>query len=122
MGGLNEKIEGYFRVCEMAGLDGSQGVLIPDRNRRHLMLDRKVIDAVERGLFHIHTADHVSAGMGLLSGCPYGVVDAAGNYPPGSVLGGAQKTLLTYRRAYQSMEHPNPEPTAPKAARKQREG
>src|SRR5574340_1177764 len=63
VGGINEKIEGYFRICERAGLDGSQGVLIPHRNRRHLMLERNVVDAVERGLFHIYTAEHVSAGM-----------------------------------------------------------
>jgi len=116
VGGLNEKIEGYFRVCEKAGLDGSQGVLIPDRNRRHLMLDRKVIAAVERGMFHIYTTDHVSAGMELLSGCPFGVADVAGNYPSGSVLGNAQKTLLAYRRAYQLSGHHEPE--HPKPARK----
>ncbi|HEY4697020.1 MAG TPA: ATP-binding protein [Gallionella sp.] len=106
VGGLNEKIEGYFRVCEKAGLDGSHGVLIPDRNRRHLMLDSKVIEAVSKGLFHIYAADHVSAGIELLTGCPFGVADEAGNYPPGSVLGNAQKTLLAYRRASQMSEHP----------------
>ncbi len=91
VGGINEKIEGYFRVCETAGLDGSQGVLIPQRNRRHLMLERKVVEAVEQGLFHIYTAEHVSEGIELLTGCPVGVADEAGNYPPGSVLGNAQK-------------------------------
>ncbi|MBC7294165.1 MAG: ATP-dependent protease, partial [Thermoleophilia bacterium] len=52
VGGVNEKIEGYFRVCETAGLDGSQGVLIPHRNRRHLMLERRIAEAVAQGLFH----------------------------------------------------------------------
>jgi predicted ATP-dependent protease len=56
VGGINEKIEGWFRVCQAAGLDRQQGVLIPDRNRRHLMLDPQVLDAVEQGLFHIYTA------------------------------------------------------------------
>ncbi|MGC2457372.1 MAG: ATP-binding protein [Gallionellaceae bacterium] len=106
VGGVNEKIEGYFRVCERAGLDGSHGVLIPDRNRRHLMLERKAVDAVARGLFHIYTADHVSAGIELLSGCPFGVADEAGAYPSGSVLGNARKTLQAYRRAYRRSEHP----------------
>jgi predicted ATP-dependent protease len=112
VGGINEKIEGYFRICDKAGLDGGHGVLIPDRNRRHLMLERKVVEAVAKGLFHIYTAGHVGAGIELLTGCPFGVADEAGNYPPGSVLGNAQKTLIAYRRAYHMTEHP-------KSARKQ---
>jgi len=106
VGGINEKIEGYFRVCEMAGLDGSQGVLIPHRNRRHLMLERKVVEAVAKGLFHIHTAEHVSEGMELLAGCAFGIADVAGSYPHDSVLGRAQQTLLAYRHACQESQHP----------------
>ena len=105
IGGLNEKIEGYFRVCESAGLDGSQGVLIPHRNRRHLMLERKVVDAVAQGVFHIYTADHVSEGIELLTGVSAGIVNATGIFPRDSVLGHAQKTLQAYRRAFQSSEH-----------------
>ena len=101
-GAVNEKIEGYFRVCEKAGLNGSQGVLIPRRNRRHLMLERKVIEAVAKGLFHIYTAEHASEGLELLTGMPAGTANAAGNYPSGSVLGHAQKTLQAYRRACQA--------------------
>jgi len=106
VGGLNEKIEGYFRVCSQAGLDGSHGVLIPQRNRHHLMLERKVIEAVDQGLFHIYTAEHVSDGIELLTGVPAGAADESGKYPPGSVLGHAQKTLLSYRRACQMTAHP----------------
>jgi predicted ATP-dependent protease len=108
VGGINEKIEGYFRLCAAAGLDGSQGVLIPQRNRRHLMLERKVVDAVDQGLFHVYTAEHASEGIELLTGLPAGVADEAGNYPHGSVLGHAQKTLLAYRRACQISAHPSP--------------
>ena len=104
VGGINEKIEGYFKVCEKLGLDGSQGVLIPSRNRRHLMLERKVADAVAQGLFHIYTAEHVSDGIALLTGLSAGVANATGNYPRGSVFGHAQKTLLAYRRACQESE------------------
>ena len=104
VGGINEKIEGYFRVCATAGLDGSQGVLIPQRNRRHLMLERKVVEAVTRGLFHIHTAEHATEGIELLTGLPAGSMNEAGNYPRGSVLGHAQKTLLSYRRSVQASE------------------
>jgi predicted ATP-dependent protease len=109
VGGINEKIEGYFRVCETAGLDGSQGVLIPSRNRRHLMLERKVIDAVAQGLFHVYTADHIAEGIELLTGLPAGLSDAAGDYAHDSVLGHAQQTLHAYRRACQSSDHPKPE-------------
>jgi predicted ATP-dependent protease len=106
VGGVNEKIEGYFRVCATAGLDGSHGVLIPQRNRRHLMLERRVVEAVGQGLFHIYTAEHASEGIELLTGLPAGVADEAGNYPHGTVLGQAQRTLLAYRRACQLTAHP----------------
>jgi predicted ATP-dependent protease len=109
VGGINEKIEGYFRICENAGLDGSHGVLIPHRNRRHLMLDRNVGEAVQQGLFHIHTAEHANEGMELLAGYPIGVADEAGNYPRDTVLGNAQRTLLAYRRACQISGHHEPE-------------
>lgn len=106
VGGINEKIEGYFRICETAGLDGHQGVLIPHRNRRHLMLDRAVAAAVSEGLFHIHTAEEVADGIELLTGCPSGVGRLSGDYAPDSVLGRAQKTLQAYRRACQAADHP----------------
>ncbi|MBW8457369.1 MAG: AAA family ATPase [Thiobacillus sp.] len=106
VGGINEKIEGWFRVCEAAGLDGSQGVLIPARNRRHLMLAPRLVEAVGAGRFHIHVADHVTEGIALLAGVAAGELDAAGLYPRGSVLGRAQDTLLAFRRACQMQEHP----------------
>jgi len=106
VGGINEKIEGYFRVCETAGLNGTQGVLIPARNKRHLMLDRRVIAAVEQGKFHVYTAERVADGMELLMGLPAGVADGAEDYPHGTVLGRVQKTLQAYRRACQVSEHP----------------
>jgi predicted ATP-dependent protease len=106
VGGINEKIEGYFRICETAGLDGKQGVLIPHRNRRHLMLEGKLVQAVSQGLFHIYTAEHVSDGIALLTGYSSGMPIAAGGYAHDSVLGLAQKTLQSYRRACQLAEHP----------------
>ena len=105
VGGINEKIEGWFQVCEAAGLTGHQGVLIPARNRRHLMLDARVVEAVARGDFHIHTADTASEGMALLTGVPFGTRDGAG-YTPDSVLARAEQTLLAYRRACQAMAQP----------------
>jgi predicted ATP-dependent protease len=68
VGGLNEKIEGYFRVCKDIGLDGKQGVLIPERNMRHLMLGDEVVDAVANGQFHITTMNNVAEGILHLTG------------------------------------------------------
>ena len=109
VGGINEKIEGFFRICATAGLDGSQGVLIPHRNRRNLMLERNIAEAVERGMFHIHTAEHAVEGMELLTGYPIGTADESGNYPRDSVLGNAQRSLLAFRRACQVSGHHEPE-------------
>ena len=98
VGGINEKIEGYFRSCELLGLDGQQGVLIPARNRRHLMLDPRVVEAVAQGRFHIYGAELASEGMELLTGVPFGALVGA-DYPPDTVLGRAQRTLQAYRYA-----------------------
>ena len=107
VGGINEKIEGYFRSCELLGLDGRQGVLIPARNRRHLMLARRVVEAVEQGRFHVYTADYASDGMELLSQTPFGQL-GQGGYAPDTVLGRAQRTLQDYRRACQVAEGRRP--------------
>ena len=108
VGGINEKIEGWFRVCETAGLDGSQGVLIPRRNQRHLMLAPQLVEAVAQGRFHIHVAEHVTEGIQLLTGVATGELNGSGHYPHGSVLGHAQDALLAFRRACQQQEHPRP--------------
>jgi predicted ATP-dependent protease len=68
VGGLNEKIEGYFRVCKDIGLDGKQGVLMPERNMRHLMLSDEVVAAVAKGQFHIATMNNVAEGIMHLTG------------------------------------------------------
>jgi predicted ATP-dependent protease len=109
VGGINEKIEGYFRACATLGLNGSQGVLIPQRNRRHLMLEPSLIQAVEQGLFHIYSADHALEGVELLTGLPSGMRDTPGDYAADTVLGRVQKTLLAYRLACQEVAtHPKP--------------
>jgi predicted ATP-dependent protease len=101
VGGINEKIEGWFRVCAAAGLTGRQGVLIPDRNRRHLMLDTEVRDAVAQGRFAIHTATHITDGLALLTGQPAGAPGPDGTHPEDTVLGRAEATLRAYRQACQ---------------------
>lgn len=102
VGGINEKIEGWFRACEEAGLDGTQGALIPARNQRHLMLDRRVAEAVAEGRFHIWTAAHVSDGIALLTGQAPGMDASRATGEDGSVLGRAEQTLRAFRRACQA--------------------
>ena len=111
VGGINDKIEGYFKLCEKTGLTGEQGVLIPYQNRQHLMLDQKVIAANEKGLFAIYTMEHVMQGLELLTGLPSGSSESAqiNGYSYDTVLGHAQKTLLVFRRACQSTQHPRTE-------------
>jgi len=67
VGGLNEKIEGYFRVCKAIGLNGQQGVLIPSRNQQHLMLSDEVIDAVKAGQFSVVIMNNVAEGFAYIS-------------------------------------------------------
>lgn len=105
VGGINEKIEGYFRLCAAAGLNGSQGVLVPHRNRRHLMLDSTVVEAVRQGLFHIHTMERATEGLELLTGLSAGNASPNGVYPLGSLLQRAQKSLCAFRRACDAAEH-----------------
>jgi len=105
IGGVNEKIEGYFRVCRMLGLDGSHGVIIPARNQPHLLLDREVIEAVARGEFTIYAIEHVLEGIELLTGMPAGSLDTAGNYRPDTVLGRVQRTLEGFRKACDAIGH-----------------
>ncbi len=84
IGGVNEKIEGFFDVCKMQGLTGEQGVIIPHTNVQHLMLSQDVIDAVQAGKFHIHAVEHVDQALSLLSGLEMGMLDENDEYPEGS--------------------------------------
>jgi predicted ATP-dependent protease len=102
IGGVNEKIEGYFRVCLALGLDGKQGVIIPKRNQRHLLLDKAVVQAVKDGQFHIITIDHVLEGIEYLTSVAAGAQDAAGQYVANTVMGHAQSMLASYRKTLES--------------------
>ncbi|MBT9505587.1 Lon protease family protein [Rhodoferax sp.] len=85
IGAVNEKIEGFFDICMARGLTGSQGVIIPSANVKHLMLRRDVIAAAEAGKFHVRAVDHVDQAIALLTSMPAGEVDARGHYPDKSV-------------------------------------
>ena len=98
VGGVNEKIEGFFATCLDRGLTGDQGVIIPGANVPDLVLDERVIDAVREGSFAIYTAETIEETMELLTGLPAGVADDKGRYPPDSLLGRAQARLHAMSR------------------------
>jgi predicted ATP-dependent protease len=94
IGGVNEKIEGFYDVCRVKGpLSGSQGVMIPRENDQDLMLREDVIDAVREGKFHIFPVATVEEGIALLTGVEAGCRDEAGAFPPDTVYGLADRRL-----------------------------
>ncbi len=99
IGGVNEKIEGFFDVCRQAGLTGDQGVLIPHSNVRHLMLRQDVVDAVAQGRFRIYPITSIDEGIALLTGRAAGDRDADGAFPEGSVNRLVEDRLIGYARA-----------------------
>ena len=85
IGGVNEKIEGFFAVCQARGLKGDEGVLIPKANVRNLMLGDRVRQAVTDGRFHIYPVTTIDEGIGILTGVPAGTLGTKGLYPAGSI-------------------------------------
>lgn len=85
VGGVNEKIEGFFDVCRKRGFTGSQGVIVPKSNQVNLMLNKDVLAAVKKGEFHIYAAESVDEAITLLTGKEAGVQSSRGRYPKGSV-------------------------------------
>lgn len=85
IGEINKKIEGFFNTCKSKGLDGMQGVLIPERNVGDLMLDKEIVEAVKDGKFHIYAIKTTDEGLELLSGRESGRPDETGIYPEGTI-------------------------------------
>lgn len=100
IGGVNEKIEGFFEVCKYNGLNGKQGVIIPRTNVVNLMLREDVVAAVEEGKFSIYAIDTVDDGIELLTGIPAGKPNKKGQYPRGSVNYQVQQSLAEYYKDY----------------------
>jgi predicted ATP-dependent protease len=98
VGGINEKIEGFFDVCQASGLTGDQGVIIPTANTRHLMLCDDVIQAVEAGRFHIFAVDTIDEGIEVLTGRPAGSRDETGRFPEGSINGLVEQRLTAFAK------------------------
>ena len=85
IGGVNEKIEGFFQICKMRGLDGSHGVMIPIQNVEHLQLSDEIVEAVKNKEFHIYSVSTIEEGIEVLTGVPAGKKDKDGHFPVGTI-------------------------------------
>ncbi len=104
IGGVNEKIEGFFAVCNAFGLTGEQGVVIPRANQKHLMLNDAVVGAVAAGRFHIWAVDRVDDAVTILTGVPAGSAGPDGTFPPGSVNALVQQRLIAMAERLRALE------------------
>lgn len=96
IGGVNEKIEGYFQICKMRGLNGKHSVMIPIQNKKNLNLSNEVVEAVKSNKFHIYAISTVDEGIELLTGVPAGKKDTTGNFPAGTINYLAYEKLKKY--------------------------
>ena len=96
IGGINQKIEGFYDVCRLKGITGNQGVLIPKSNLRNLMLRPDVVQAVRDGKFHIYAVNNIDEGIEVLTGVPAGERDPDGHYPEGSINSRVEKKLRRF--------------------------
>ncbi len=94
IGGVNEKIEGFFDLCKARGLTGEQGVIVPKANVKHLMLRQEVVDAAAAGQFHIYAVSTIDEGITLLTGIPAGEADQDGDYPEDTINGRVVARLI----------------------------
>ena len=101
IGGVNDKIEGFFQICKMRGLNGTHGVIIPKQNVHNLNLSDEVIEAVKNGDFHIYAISTIEEGIELLTGVPAGKKDANGHFPAGSINYLAYEKLKKYAQVSQ---------------------
>ncbi|AWY99842.1 MAG: AAA family ATPase [Rhodobiaceae bacterium] len=99
IGGVNEKIEGFFDICMRRGLTGDQGVIIPAANVKHLMLRRDVVDAVERGMFSVFAAETIEDAVTIMTGAHAGQRDENDDFPPGSLFERVDQRLLEFAEA-----------------------
>lgn len=102
VGGVNEKVEGFFDICKERGLTGKQGVLVPQSNVKNLMLHPDVVKAAENGDFHVYGVSHIHEGMALLTGLSAGERDGDGNFPEGSVNAMVEERLREFAHTSRS--------------------
>ncbi len=104
IGGVNEKIEGFFDICSLKGLTGNQGVIIPESNVDNLMLKDEVIEAVNNNMFHIYAVKKIEEGIEILTGVPAGEPDSFGEYPKDSIFYLADQKLKEYNKILETAE------------------
>jgi len=104
IGGVNQKIEGFFQTCKARGLKGNEGVMIPHQNVVNLMLGDEVVEAVKNGNFHIYAIKDVVEGIELLMDMPAGNKDEKGQYPEETIFNKVQKKLEKYARIMEEIE------------------
>ena len=102
VGGINEKVEGFFDVCKERGLDGSHAVIIPKDNVKHLMLRGDVIAACDKGMFGVFAIRHVDEALSLLTGTEAGSRGADGQFPDGTVNAKVESQLIRYAKLRKS--------------------
>lgn len=107
IGGVNEKIEGFFDLCRGRGLNGEQGVLIPAANVKHLMLRQDVIAAVQAGQFHIYPIATIDQGIEVLTGLPAGARADSGQFPEGSINTRVEARLMALAEAWRGFGQPD---------------
>lgn len=98
IGGVNAKIEGFYQVCKMRGLDGTHGVMIPIQNIINLNLSDEVVEAVKNKKFHIYAVSTIEEGIEILTGVPAGKKDKNGNFPAGTVNNLVYEKLKKYAK------------------------
>ncbi len=104
IGGVNEKIEGFFDICSLNGLTGDQGVIIPESNVTNLMLKDEVIDAVKEGKFHIYSVRKIEEGLELLTGITAGEPDKFGEYPENTIFYLVNQKLRDFNKVLEEAE------------------
>lgn len=108
IGGINEKIEGFFDVCKTRGLTGDHGVLLPRNNVPHLLPRPDVVAALAAGEFHLYPVGHVDEAIEILTGVPAGALDSKGEYPPDTVNGKVQARLKHFAELRSAFGHGAP--------------
>jgi ATP-dependent Lon protease len=107
IGGVNEKIEGFYRVCKVKGFTGTQGVIIPTANLNDFVLSDEIIEMVQQNKFHIYAVKNIDEGIEILTGIPAGAKDQNGNYPEGTVNFLVDKRLKELAEIFRTFRSPD---------------
>jgi len=122
VGGVTRKIEAFFEICKHKGLNGRQGVIIPTKNLRNLMLKQEVVESVREGRFHIWPISTVEEGVEILTGMEAGVLQPDGSYPEGTLFRKVDERLLELAEIVRRFGEKGEETGKEKAGEEQRKG